>query len=135
IPETVVGDSDAGIEVLHRRVGRENVGHALERSKRRIDERVERVNVGGGIGDKLIAEADVKGQLGKRLPLIVDISIQFNFAKVTIGVREPWLGPLEKAWGALQKSGQAGESIEAAPPSLLLEIALNAAEGCTKPKA
>ena len=89
---------------------------------------IERVHVRGWIGHKLIAEADVHRQLGTHLPLILDISVHFDFAEVAIGVRLAGLRPLEETRSSLQESGQAGKSIEAAPPSLLLEVALDAAE-------
>ena len=135
IAERIPGDSDPGIDVLYRGIGGENVGHACKRSKRRVDDGVEWMHVGGGIGHEFISDADVQRQFGKRLPLIVDIYVEFPFAKVAIGVREPRLRSLEEARGALQETGQAGKSIEAAPPPLLLEVALDAVEGCAKSEA
>jgi len=58
--------------------------------------------------------------------IIVDIRVHLDFAKVAIGVRLSRLRTLEEARGPLQESGEAREGIEAAPPSLLLKVALDA---------
>src|SRR5581483_4695308 len=70
IAERIPGNSNPWIEILERRVGSENVGHALERSKRRMNYRVERVHVGGGVGHEFVAESGAHRQPGKRLPFV-----------------------------------------------------------------
>src|SRR5207244_3605806 len=106
-----------------------------KRSKRRVEDGVELMHVRGGIGHQFVADADVQRQFRKHLPLIVGIYVEFPFAKVTIRVREPRLRPLELARGALQKISHAGKAIEAAPPTLLLKVTLDAVEGCAKAEA
>src|SRR5262249_44229949 len=81
---------------------------------------------------KFIAKPHVHRQLGTRLPLIMNVYVKFPFTKVTIGVRLTRLGPLEEERGALQEGDQATKRIEAAPPSLLLEVALDAVYGSAK---
>src|SRR5439155_21262023 len=105
---------------------------ALKSSKRWIDDGVEWVLVGCAIGHVFIAEPHVHRQLRSHLPFIVDVQVDFAFTKVTIGIRLTRLGALEQARDTLQEIGQAREGIEAAPPPLLLEVALDAVQRSAK---
>src|SRR5438876_6496500 len=97
-----------------------------------LSSRTSAVHGGGGIGHIFIAEPHVHRQLWTRPPLIVDVDVKFAFTKVTIGVRLTRFGPLEEGRDALQEIAKARESVEAAPPSLLLEVALDAVQGSAK---
>src|SRR5262249_18049309 len=115
--------------------GCENVGHFLERPERRVDQGVERVHVRSGIRHKFVAKTYVYRQCRKRFPFIVDIAVDFDLAEVTIGICLSGFGSLEQSRSCLQETNQAGKGIETTPPTLLLEVALDAGDGAAEAEA
>src|ERR1700733_14276431 len=100
----------------------------LKGSKGRIDDVIERLLVGDRIGDELIPDTKVDRQPRSCLPLILKISVDFNFAEVARGVRIGGDGSNKEERVSLEKVRDAGKGIEAAPPSVLCEVALHPAE-------
>ena len=126
ISERIVGQTDARVEVTRRRVRAENVRHLLERSERRSDDRIQGVDVGGRIGDELVTDAHVDGELLGGSPFVMDVAVDFDLSEIAIGVGLAGLGPLEEAGLCLEEGANAGEGVEAAPPAKLEEVALDA---------
>ena len=99
-----------------------------EGSKRRIDYVIQWLQVGNGIGDELIPDTEVDRQPGSRLPLILSVSVDLNFAEVASGVRIGGDGSNKEERVPFEKIRDAGKGVGAAPPSVLREVALHPAE-------
>src|SRR5262249_18403868 len=128
IAKRIPRDPQSWIEIPHGRIGRENIAYLLECPERRVDQSLQRMFVRGGIGPEFITDTDVERQFRSCLPLVVNVPIHVDFAEVTIRVGKSRFGSLKQTGTGGQKRCEAGERVEAAPPSLLIEVGLNPAQ-------
>src|SRR5581483_4200456 len=96
-------------------------------SKRRMEDGIQRLLVGGRIRDELIPDTEVDRQPGSRLPLILSVSIDFNFAEVARRVHVGRDRSNKEDREALKKAGKACKGIGTSPPAVLGEVALHPA--------